>query len=62
MIIIIGIIAIVLEVLAVMWLWPLRGNDITQLLGFLAVHGVASVCLSAFVAAGLPLALKGSLP
>ena len=62
MIIIIGIVAIILEVLAVMWLWPLTGSDVTRLLGFLAVHGIASVCLSAFVAAGLPAHLRKPVP
>ena len=62
MIIIIGIVAIVLEVLAVMWLWPLSGTDPTRLVGFLAVHGIASLCLSAFVAAGLPAHLRKPVP
>lgn len=59
---IIGIVAIILEVLAVMWLWPLTGGEISKLVGFLAVHGIASLCLSAFVAAGLPPHLRKPVP
>ena len=51
---IVGLLALVLEIVAVMWLMPLTEGNPTHLLGFLLVHGIASLCLSAFVAAALP--------
>jgi len=51
---IVGLLALVLEVVAVFWLMPLHEGNPSHLLGFLLVHGVASLCLSAFVAAALP--------
>jgi hypothetical protein len=51
---IVGLFALVLEVVAVFWLMPLHEGNPSHLLGFLLVHGVASLCLSAFVAAALP--------
>ena len=51
---IVGLLALVLEVVAVFWLMPFREGNPTHLLGFLLVHGIASLCLSAFVAAALP--------
>ncbi len=51
---IVGLLALVLEVIAVFWLTPLTEGNPTNLLGFLLVHGLASLCLSAFVAAALP--------
>jgi hypothetical protein len=59
---IIGVIAVLLEVFAVWWLWPLREGDIMNLIGFMAVHGIASLCLSAFVAAALPPHLRKPVP
>jgi hypothetical protein len=55
---IVGLFALVLEVVAVFWLMPLHEGDPSNLLGFLLVHGVASLCLSAFVAAALPAHLR----
>ena len=52
--IIVGLLALVLEVIAVLWLMPLTEGNPTHLLGFLLVHGIASLCLAAFVAAALP--------
>jgi hypothetical protein len=51
---IVGLLALVLEVIAVFWLMPLTEGNPTHLLGFLLVHGIASLCLAAFVAAALP--------
>jgi hypothetical protein len=51
---IVGLLALVLEVVAVFWLMPLTEGNPTHLLGFLLVHGIASLCLAAFVAAALP--------
>lgn len=59
---IVGLLALVLEVLAVFWLLPLRGGSATNLLGFLIVHGVASLCLAAFVSAALPPHLRRPVP
>lgn len=59
---IVGLLAIVLEVLAVFWLLPLRGANLTNLLGFLVVHGVASLCLAAFVSAALPPHFRRPVP
>jgi hypothetical protein len=59
---IVGLLALVLEVLAVFWLLPLRGANPSNLLGFLLVHGVASLCLAAFVSAALPPHLRRPLP
>jgi hypothetical protein len=55
---IVGLIAVALEVFAVFWLMPLRPGGPENLLGFLAVHGAACLCLAAFVAAALPPALR----
>ncbi|HEV7801546.1 MAG TPA: hypothetical protein VGP15_10760 [Burkholderiales bacterium] len=55
---IVGLLALVLEVIAVFWLMPLHEGNPSNLLGFLLVHGVASLCLSAFVGAALPAHLR----
>src|SRR5687767_6746506 len=60
--IIVGILALILEVLAVFWLMPLREGSPYNLLGFLLVHGVASLCLAAFVSAALPPHLRRPVP
>jgi polysaccharide biosynthesis protein PelE len=49
-----GLLAVGLEVFAVFWLMPLRAAGPENLLGFLAAHGAACLCLGAFVAAALP--------
>lgn len=59
---IVGILALLLEVLAVFWLMPLREGTPYNLLGFLLVHGVASLCLAAFVSAALPAHLRRPVP
>ena len=51
---IIGLLAVALEVLAVFWLLPLREGSVWNLFAFLMVHGIASLCLAAFVTAALP--------
>ena len=51
---IVGLIALALEIFAVFWLMPLREGSPYNLIGFLVVHGVASLCLAAFVTAALP--------
>ena len=51
---IVGLLALALEIFAVFWLWPLPETNPYNLLGFLVVHGVACLCLAAFVSAGLP--------
>ena len=60
--VIVGLLALVLEVLAVFWLMPLREGSPYNLLGFLTVHGVASLCLAAFVSAMLPPGLRRPVP
>ena len=60
--VIVGILAIVLEVVAVFWLTPLKAGSPYNLLGFLVVHGVASLCLAAFVSAALPSHLRRPTP
>ncbi|MGZ8229542.1 MAG: tetratricopeptide repeat protein [Burkholderiales bacterium] len=59
---IVGLLAILLEVVAVFWLMPLQQGDPTRLLGFLAVHGVASLCLAAFLSAALPPHFRRPVP
>ena len=59
---IVGILALLLEVLAVFWLMPLREGSPYNLLGFLLVHGVASLLLAAFVSAALPSHLRRPVP
>jgi hypothetical protein len=59
---IVGLLAIVLEVFAVFWLMPLQEGDPTRLLGFLAVHGIASLCLAAFLTAALPPHFRRPVP
>ena len=56
--VIVGLIAIVLEVVAVMWLWPLPEGNPMKLIVFLGVHGLASVCLAVVLAAALPPAMR----
>jgi len=51
---IVGIIAIVLEVIAVWWIWPLPENNPVNLLGFLALHGLASLCVAVLLTIALP--------
>ena len=53
-IVIVGLLALALEVFAVFWLMPLREGSPYNLIGFLVAHGVASLCLAAFVSAALP--------
>ena len=60
--IIVGILALILEVLAVFWLMPLREGSPYNLLGFLLVHGIASLLLAAFVSAALPPHLRRPVP
>src|SRR5215213_2162354 len=60
--VIVGLLALALEVLAVFWLMPLREGSPYNLLGFLAVHGVACLCLAAFVSAALPRDLRRPVP
>jgi polysaccharide biosynthesis protein PelE len=60
--VIVGVLALLLEVLAVFWLMPLREGSPYNLLGFLAVHGVACLCLAAFVSAALPRSLRQPAP
>jgi hypothetical protein len=52
--VIVGLLAVVLEIVAVLFLTPLNEGSPTNLLGFLLVHGLASLCLAAFVGAALP--------
>jgi hypothetical protein len=59
---IVGILALVLEVLAVFWLAPLHEGSPYNLLGFLLVHGVACLFLAAFVSAALPVHLRRPVP
>ena len=58
----VGIVALALEVVAVFWLLPLEGASYANLGGFLLVHGVASLCLAAFVAAALPPHMRRPVP
>ena len=58
----VGLIALGLEVLAVFWLSPLRGGSESNLLTFLLVHAVASLCLAAFVSASLPPRMRRPVP
>ena len=60
--VIVGLVALALEVLAVFWLMPLREGSPYNLLGFLVVHGVACLCLAAFVSAALPRDLRRPVP
>ena len=60
--IIVGLIAIVFEVLAVMWLWPLAEGNPMKLIVFLGVHGLASVCIAIVLTAGLPPAMRRPAP
>ena len=55
---IVGLLALALEVFAVFWLTPLREGSPHNLLGFLVVHGLASLLLAAFVSAALPPRLR----
>ncbi|MGZ8211523.1 MAG: hypothetical protein ACXWUH_13540 [Burkholderiales bacterium] len=55
---IVGLIALALEIFAVFWLVPLREGSPYNLLGFLVVHGLASLCLAVFVSAALPRHLR----
>ena len=59
---IIGIIAIVLEVIAVFWLVPLKEGSPYNLLGFLAIHGLACLCLAACVGAAFPRHMRKPVP
>jgi hypothetical protein len=51
---IVGLLALALEVFAVFWLVPLKEGSPYNLLGFLVVHGLASLLLAAFVSVALP--------
>lgn len=51
---IVGLLALALEIFAVFWLWPLPETNPYNLIGFLIVHGVASLCIAAFLSAALP--------
>jgi polysaccharide biosynthesis protein PelE len=53
-IVVIGLIAVVLEVLAVFWLLPLEAVNVWNLLHFLLLHGAASLFLAAFVTIAMP--------
>jgi len=55
---IVGLLALALEVFAVFWLMPLKEGSPHNLLGFLVVHGLASLLLAAFVSAALPPRLR----
>lgn len=55
---IVGLLALGLEIFAVFWLMPLKEGSPNNLLGFLVVHGLASLCLAAFVSAALPPRLR----
>ena len=55
---IVGLLALGLEIFAVFWLWPLPATNPNALIGFLVVHGVASLCLAAFVTATMPPELR----
>jgi len=55
---IVGLLALALEVFAVFWLVPLQEGSPYNLLGFLVVHGLASLLLAAFVSAALPPRLR----
>lgn len=57
-IVIVGLLALALEVFAVFWLMPLQEGSPNNLLGFLLVHGLASLLLAAFVSAALPPRLR----
>jgi len=56
--VIIGLIAIVVEILAVMWLWPLPEANPVKLIGFLGMHGIASILIGIVLAAALPPAMR----
>lgn len=55
---IVGLLALALEVFAVFWLMDFKEGSPNNLLGFLVVHGLASLCLAAFLAAALPPRLR----
>jgi hypothetical protein len=55
---IVGLLALALEVFAVFWLIDFKEGSPHNLLGFLVVHGLASLCLAAFVGAALPPRLR----
>ena len=57
-IVIVGLLALGLEIFAIFWLMPLREGSPYNLLGFLLVHGLASLCLAAIVSAALPPRLR----
>ena len=59
---IIGLLAVILEVLAIYFLMPLQEGSPIKLVSFLLVHGVASLCLAAFVTAALPPQLRRPVP
>jgi hypothetical protein len=59
-IVIVGLLALVLEVFAVYWLMPLLEGSPNNLIGFLLMHGLASLLLAAFVSAALPRRLRTS--
>ena len=60
-IVIVGIIAIILEVIAVWWIWPLKEGNPLNLLIFLGMHGLASVIIAIILAAGLPATMRKHL-
>lgn len=61
-VVIIGILAIILEVIAFFWLMPLKAGSPYNLLGFLVLHGLASLCLAVFVSIALPRYLRKPAP
>lgn len=61
-VVIIGILAIILEVIAFFWLMPLKAGSPYNLLGFLVMHGFASLCLAVFVSVALPRHLRKPAP
>ena len=56
--VIVGLIAIVLEIIAVWWLWPLGETNPMQLIAFLGVHGLASLCLAVVLTIVLPPSMR----
>jgi hypothetical protein len=58
---IVGIIAIILEVIAVWWIWPLKEGNPLNLLVFLGMHGLASLIIAVILAAGLPALMRKPL-
>jgi polysaccharide biosynthesis protein PelE len=60
--VIVGLIAIVFEIFAVMWLMPLPEGNPMKLIAFLGMHGVASVCIAIVLTAALPSTMRRPAP